>query len=120
MNVRCAVVLHGAQIIAFQQAELLQEDRSLAPGAALEHLVAPVPAGRWRLHPGGKGCQILQIEESALTLCKSGYLPGDVAAIKRLPGGLQSGHSTLRDGSTLSVQEERERLSQIGVPPYLS
>ena len=43
VDIRRAVVPQGAQIIAFEQAELLQEDRSLAPGATLENLLAPVP-----------------------------------------------------------------------------
>ena len=120
VNIGRAIVPQGAQIIAFQQTELLQEDRPLAPGTALEHLIAPVLDRGRRLYPGGKGGQVIQREESPMALGKGHNPLGDVAAIKRLSRGLQPGRTTLRSGSALSVQQEREGLGQVRVAPDLS
>src|SRR5215831_14227399 len=85
VNVRRCIVPQGSHIEPFQQAELLQKDRSLAPGSTFEDLIAAVGGRYRRLHLGFESCQVIQVEQAPMASNEARYLVCDLSPIEKIP-----------------------------------
>src|SRR5262245_64985261 len=115
MNVVCGIVPHGLEVIPFQQPQLLEENRSLTPGAALEDLIAAVVDRHRRFYLGLESGEVISVEQSSMTLHKGGDLSGDIPCIKCLMGRVQTGRSPAGSGATFGLDEVFEGLGEIGI-----
>ena len=68
VDVLRGVVLHRRQVVPFQNGDLLEKDRPLGPGAALEDVVPPVVRRHGFLDPGRVAPQVFLRDQSAVSL----------------------------------------------------
>src|SRR5262249_51874473 len=87
MDVIRAPGLETVKVESGEQRELLQEDGSLAPGAALVDRPAPVVEGDGALDPAGIRLDIVAPEESAMRAGVSRDHVGDLSPIEGIDRG---------------------------------
>ena len=101
---------HRAEIEALQQRELLQKDRALRPWPALEDGCAAVGAADRLFDPGRERGEILERQQSAVSVRVRDDLARDVAAVKALDRRMQSGLAPALARAGFGLEQAAEKI----------
>src|SRR2546425_13195789 len=108
------------EVVPFEDGELLQEDRPLAPGAALVDLVAAVIEGDRLFDFAVKSSQILDGQQPTVGLGMRGNEASDFPAVEGVACRGQAMGATLTLGFLLGVDQAAKRATEVGIFQYLT
>ncbi len=115
MDVRRAARIHGREVVAFEDAEHLEE-HGTAGRRRRHRLDAPAPVGadEWSAIPRGPGREILRREDPAVRLCGRDEVVRDPAPLELVaavvhPGGDRASETRAPDAVALAHRGPREQ-----------
>src|SRR5438093_6282543 len=108
------------EVVPFEDGELCQEARPLAPGTALVDLVAAVIEGDRLFDLAVKSSQVLDGQQSTVGLGMRGNEARDFPTVEGFACRGQAMGATLTLGFLLSVDQAAKRATQVGIFQYLA
>ena len=107
------VVLHRAQVDAFQHLQSLNHHGPLAPRPTGEHIDALVAARSRGLHLHPEVGQVFHGQQATLLLAEADHVFRNIAGVEEVSGRLYGSLATQMTAATLCVDHPSERVGQV-------
>ena len=120
MNIRGAVVAHGAQVKAAQDVQCLQHHRPLRPGAAAIDIELVEADATGRFDRAAEVGEVVGFDPAAVVTLVAQDRGGDVAPVERVARGVQPGETVAVGVRAFLVRHVLQRASEVALHEHIA